>query len=309
MYYILWWRWWRDGTYTYYIIMCITHSVRRQYSVMVVLPTGMAVRTVASFDRSPSRVVRYRFAAAVCVALCALLALTTAAAAADLGSSSSGCAPKVNMTKRKKKYQKNTLREKHHFRPRGSREIADFRRRQRVSLPEPPSKNPPLAGLYVYTTGVLRRNSIYDRVYYRRKGTLFPASSTCITLYSRTFAFTPSSIILGDRNRTETQIFDDPVHYFARYTRVSMIWCVRECAVFNAVCVIAEKDVSLLWTNWILYTLHYKYINILNINVCIRRARCVCTTWYSYIYIMCRPSNKKQLVQTYVHALASNNKK
>jgi len=96
MYYILlWWRWWRDGTYTYYIIMCITHSVRRQYSVMVVLPTGMAVRTVASFDRSPSRVVRYRFAAAaaVCVALCALLAQTTAAA--DHESSSSGCAPKV----------------------------------------------------------------------------------------------------------------------------------------------------------------------------------------------------------------------
>lgn len=28
-----------------------------------------------------------------------------------------------------------------------------------------------------------------------------------------------------------------------------------------------------------------------------------------YIFIMCRPSNKKQLVQTYVHALASNNKK
>ncbi|XP_026806272.1 lysosomal alpha-mannosidase-like [Rhopalosiphum maidis] len=63
---------------------------------MVVLPTGMAVRTVASFDRSPSRVVRYRFAAAaaaaVCVALCALLAQTTAAA--DHESSSSGCAPK-----------------------------------------------------------------------------------------------------------------------------------------------------------------------------------------------------------------------
>uniref|UniRef100_A0A2S2PPF6 Uncharacterized protein n=1 Tax=Schizaphis graminum TaxID=13262 RepID=A0A2S2PPF6_SCHGA len=94
---ILWWRWRRDGTYTYYIVMCITHSVRRQYSAMVVLPTGMAVRTVASFDRSPSRVVRYRFAAAVCVALCALLAQTTAAA--DHESSSSGCAPKVKIKK------------------------------------------------------------------------------------------------------------------------------------------------------------------------------------------------------------------
>jgi len=89
----------RGGTHTilYYYYVHHTHSVRRQYSVMVVLLTGMAVCT---FDRSPSRVVRFRFAAAVCVAVFVLLARTTAADAAE--SSSSGCAPKVKITNNRK---------------------------------------------------------------------------------------------------------------------------------------------------------------------------------------------------------------
>lgn len=47
--------------------------------------------------------------------------------------------------------------------------------------------------------------------------------------------------------------------------------------------------------------------------MCVYDVRVVCvqrgTHVYIYIFTMCRPSNKKQLVQTYVHSLASNNKK
>jgi len=81
-------------TILYYYYVHHTHSVRRQYSVMVVLLAGMAVHT---FDQSPSRAVLFRFAAALCVAVFALLARTTAANAAE-SSSSSRCPPKVKIT-------------------------------------------------------------------------------------------------------------------------------------------------------------------------------------------------------------------
>lgn len=130
------------------------------------------------------------------------------------------------------------MREKHRFRPRGSREIADFRCRLRASLPEPPLKNPPLAG--PYTTGVLRRNSIlYDRVYYIVEKVRF------FRLRRRVLRYTAARSRLRRRHLSfwaigigrTLKFSNDPVHYFARYTRASMnMMCARVCRLRCSVC-------------------------------------------------------------------------